>query len=282
MNEFIILTPMFNDWESLKKLIKEIDKGVSSIKGYFKIIIINDCSTKKKLKISNLKRIKKIKIINLKKNLGSQKSISVGLKYLKTQKTKSIVTIMDSDGEDDPGKIKKLIDLAKKNPNYVITANRLKRNESYFLKFLNDIRLFLTFLITGKYINFGNFTSFHSSNLKNLLSNSSTWLAHSGAILKNCKKVKPFYVKKKKRYYGESKVGFIFLIEHSINIILVFKKEIFYRLIIIYFLSIIFTSSILFPSLILCLILIFLFLVYKKTNNDFSRSMNMIESISKY
>ena len=51
MNEFIILTPMFNDWESLKKLIKEIDKGVSSIKGYFKIIIINDCSTKKKLKI---------------------------------------------------------------------------------------------------------------------------------------------------------------------------------------------------------------------------------------
>ena len=94
--------------------------------------------------------------------------------------------------------------------------------------------------------------------------------------------IKPLYVKKKKRYYGESKVGFIFLIEHSINIILVFKKEIFYRLIAIYLLSIIFTSSVFFPSFILCLILILLFLIYKKTNNDFSKSMNMIESISKY
>ena len=54
MNEFIILTPMFNDWESLKKLIKEIDKNIASIKGSFKIIVINDYSTKKKkLKLQN-------------------------------------------------------------------------------------------------------------------------------------------------------------------------------------------------------------------------------------
>tara|TARA_B100001769_G_C22066651_1_gene573926 strand:- start:502 stop:1350 length:849 start_codon:yes stop_codon:yes gene_type:complete len=282
MNEFIILTPMFNDWESLKKLIKEIDKNIASIKGSFKIIVINDCSTKKKIKITKLKKIKNIYVINLKKNLGSQRSISVGLKYLARQKTKSIITIMDSDGEDDPTKIKKLINLANKNQKHIITANRLKRNESYFLKFLNYIRLFLTLLITGKYINFGNFTSFHSSNLRNLLSNSSSWLAHSGAVLKNCAKIKPFYVKKKRRYFGDSKVGFIFLIKHSINIILIFKKEIFVRLLIIYLLSIILTTNIFFPSFILCSILILLFLVYNKTNNDFSRGISMISSIEKY
>ena len=189
---------------------------------------------------------------------------------------------MDSDGEDDPTKIKKLINLANKNQKHIITANRLKRNESYFLKFLNYIRLFLTLLITGKYINFGNFTSFHSSNLRNLLSNSSSWLAHSGTVLKNCAKIKPFYVKKKRRYFGDSKVGFIFLIKHSINIILIFKKEIFVRLLIIYLLSIILTTNIFFPSFILCSILILLFLVYNKTNNDFSRGISMISSIEKY
>ena len=126
MNNFIILTPTFNDWKSLSKLLFEIDKNIAGLKGNFKTLIINDASTvTPKLNLKNVKRLRKIKIITLKKNLGSQKSICLGLKYLKKKKTKAIITIIDSDGEDDPKKIKKLIILAKKNPNSVITANRL-------------------------------------------------------------------------------------------------------------------------------------------------------------
>ena len=78
------------------------------------------------------------------------------LKYLKSKKTKAIITIIDSDGEDDPKHITKLINLAQKNPNSIISANRLKREENIFFRLFYKLHLFITYLFTGKYINFGN------------------------------------------------------------------------------------------------------------------------------
>ena len=118
MNNFFILTPTFNDWRSLNRVLQEIDKKVSKIQGKFSVIVVNDASTTKpNLSIKRLKKLKKIIIITNKKNLGSQKSIWIGFKYLKTIKKKSIIIVIDSDGEDDPKKIKELINLAQKIPN---------------------------------------------------------------------------------------------------------------------------------------------------------------------
>ena len=167
MSNFIILTPTFNDWRSLSKLLLEIDKNIRGIKGNFRVLIINDASTlEPKLDLRSIKHLRKIHIITLKKNLGSQKSICVGLKYLKKKKTKAIITIIDSDGEDDPKHIKKLINLSQKNPNSIISANRLGRKENIFFKLFYKLHLFITFLFTGKYIDFGNYCSFNSLNLK--------------------------------------------------------------------------------------------------------------------
>ena len=47
MKKFYILTPTYNDWRSLNKLIKKIDKNVENIRGIFKILIINDGSNHK-------------------------------------------------------------------------------------------------------------------------------------------------------------------------------------------------------------------------------------------
>ena len=136
MNNFVILIPTFNDWKSLNKLLREIDKNISKYKGKFSVVVVNDASTiKPNLSLRNLKKLKKITLITNKKNLGSQKSIYLGLKYIKKIKKKSIITVMDSDGEDDPKKIKMLIDLAKKNPKSIVTANRLKRTENIIFSF---------------------------------------------------------------------------------------------------------------------------------------------------
>ena len=134
MKNFIILTPTFNDWKSLNKLLKQIDKNVYKIKGNFGVFVIDDASTiKLNLSLQRLKKLKKITIMTNNKNLGSQKSIYLGLKYLKKVKVKSIIIVMDSDGEDDPKKIKELIKLAIKNPDSIITANRLKREKDFTL-----------------------------------------------------------------------------------------------------------------------------------------------------
>ena len=287
MRNFFIITPMFNDWRSLNKVLREIDKKVYKMKGKFSVIVINDASTiKPNLKLKRLKKLKKIILITNKKNLGSQKSISLGLKYLTKIKTKSIITVIDSDGEDNPKKIKELIDQAQKNPHSVITANRLKRKENIIYNFCYKMHLLITLILTGKYIDFGNYSSFSSINLNKLLRSSDTWLAYSGAIAKNAKNIKSYYISKKKRYYGKSKVKILFLIQHSINIISVFKFNVL-RLSILFCIFLILlnliTNNFLIYFIIIFVIIFNIIVNYKhKNKSNLKNYLSFIDNIRKY
>ena len=287
MNNFIILTPTFNDWKSLSKLLFEIDKNVRGLRGNFKTVIVNDASSiKPTLNLKNIKRLKKIQIITLKKNMGSQKSICIGLKYLKKTKTKAVITIIDSDGEDDPKKIRELAKLAIKNPNSIITANRLQRTESILFKLLYKFHLLITYFLTGKYINFGNYCSFNSLNLKKLLSNANLWLACSAGIKKNSTSIKSYYVNRKKRYFDSSKAKFSFLFIHSLNIISVFKPEVlknsFIFCLILLLMFILVKKPIIFGAIIAIIILNIIIYYQSKKIYNFNNCLNFIKHIKKY
>ena len=137
MANHIIITPCYNDWKSLNKLISKLDKIKKTIKGTLDIFIINDHSSTKINVKKKYKNIKSINLLNLKRNVGSQKAIFIGLQYIKKKRINSTITIMDSDGEDDPGKVAKLINLSEKNKKHIIIAERSKRTENVFYKFLN-------------------------------------------------------------------------------------------------------------------------------------------------
>ena len=87
MNNFFILIPSFNDWVSLNKLLFHLNKAVQGVKGEFKVIVVNDCSTEKiNLKTKNLKNIKNIKMLNLKKKYWYSKSDFYWLKIYSKNK----------------------------------------------------------------------------------------------------------------------------------------------------------------------------------------------------
>ena len=74
MNNFFIIIPVFNDWESLNKLLLNLNQSINRIKGIIRIIVINDYSSEKiNLRIKNLNNIKTIKVLNLKKMLEVKK-----------------------------------------------------------------------------------------------------------------------------------------------------------------------------------------------------------------
>ena len=104
---------------SLNKLLNVLNKDLEKASYETNILVVNDCSLKKiDFKTKNLKNINSLKIINLKKNVGSQKAIFIGLKYLKKKLSKLsssyIISVLDSDGEDNPKKLKELIKIAFK------------------------------------------------------------------------------------------------------------------------------------------------------------------------
>ena len=115
MQNHIFLLPLYNDWKSVQKLIGEINNQIKKVKKKALILIVDDNSTKiEKLNIKAFRYIKNIKVLSLRKNLGSQKAIAVGLKYLNSKKQKSIITILDSDGEDDSSQIALMIKITIK------------------------------------------------------------------------------------------------------------------------------------------------------------------------
>ena len=76
----------------------------------------------------------------------------------------------------------------------------------------------LTFVLSSHWISYGNFSSFHSKNLSNILKNNKAWLAYSSAVSLNCR-IKRVYAKRRERYYGQSKVNFLGLVLHSLRVI---------------------------------------------------------------
>tara|TARA_B110000444_G_scaffold248590_1_gene272651 strand:+ start:1312 stop:2178 length:867 start_codon:yes stop_codon:yes gene_type:complete len=280
----ILLIPVFNDWKSLNKLILKLDIFLQNKKKIRnEILIINDNSSKKiSLNFRKLKTINKIKIITLKKNFGSQKAIAIGLSYLKKIKGEFYITVMDGDGEDAPSQVKNMLSKAINNPKYIITSNRKKREEALIIVLLYKIHLMITYFFTLKWVSFGNFSTFHNKNLKTLLSNDSSWYAHSSSVLKNCK-VKRLYSKREKRYFDKSKLGIFSLIEHSLRVNTVFYKNICILSIMysLFFFSYIESS---FKYLLIFGFLLFNFLILsikiKHWIKNFSKTSNYIKKIN--
>ena len=72
MKNFLILTPVYNDWENLNKLLKNINNHAEENNFEFEILVINDCSELNiKIDFKKTKNIFSLDILNLSKNIGS-------------------------------------------------------------------------------------------------------------------------------------------------------------------------------------------------------------------
>ena len=159
MKNIVIITPVYNDWESFSKLIKEIDKAISSFKDIsFKLIAVNDGSKEKSPLLKLPPGLKKIEIINMRINQGHAICLANGIRYaLKNYEFDNLI-LMDADGEDRPEEIFDLINKAKDLKNLSVVAKRVKRSEGSIFKLFYILHKILTLIFTGKLINFGNYS----------------------------------------------------------------------------------------------------------------------------
>ena len=135
MSKIKILIPIYNDWQSVIKLLENINVEVSKLDGEFSVIIVNDASTENRPEILvDLKNLKSVQIINMKKNKGHARCNAVGLKHISETEDFDYIIPMDGDGEDRPVELSLLIEKVKDHSNTVITADRVKRSEGFITK----------------------------------------------------------------------------------------------------------------------------------------------------
>ena len=230
MKKIFFLIPVFNDWESLKTLIENINQEIKSVNNFeFNCIVINDSSTTQMQNISKPQTFKNFKILDLKKNIGHARCIATGLRYLVNNEKFDFVILMDGDGEDRPEEIKNLISKASSLDNSSVVAKRVKRSEGFIFKFLYESHKILTYLSTGKKIFFGNYSCLTFEDVKILINNKTTWSSFSGSVTKNLSNLVEINSTRGLRYFGPSKMSLVKLVIHSLAIMASFKESVFLR-----------------------------------------------------
>ena len=286
MMKVVILIPVYNDWQSVSKLIDEINNLSVSSEFQISVIIVNDASNHDRQEENkNLENINSIKILNMKTNQGHARCIATGLKYINEKEDFDYVIPMDGDGEDRPEEIIEFLNKIKISNNEPIVAERVKRSENLIFKICYQVHKLITLTFTGKYIKFGNFTCLPKTAVQKLVNEKSTWNSYSGSLKKVENNLLSIPSTRGTRYFGPSKMSFYNLIKHSLSIISVFRKTFLIRSALFIILYILFIKSN--ASIITAIPLIFLLIaVYAISNlalrenmDEFDKSIENIQSI---
>jgi len=286
MKKTKILIPIYNDWQSVYKLLENIDRDLNRWDADIAVIIINDASTEKKMENSFIfKNLSSIKIINMKKNKGHTRCIAAGLKYINEKEDFDFVIPMDGDGEDRPEELGPLLCKAYENPNIAITGNRVKRSEGIFFKFCYLFHKYLTYIFTGESIKFGNYSCLPKNIVAKMVNEPATWSSFSGALSKVSNVRFSIPSIRGSRYFGPSQMNFINLLKHSLSIIAVFKKALLIRsttfLIVYLFFIIEYLSMIMLIPFLFVLVMMILALQLSRRENisELNNSLENIKSI---
>jgi glycosyltransferase involved in cell wall biosynthesis len=283
-----ILIPVYNDWQSVSKLVDEINNLSISPEFQISIIIVNDASNHDRLdEEKNLENIQSIQILNMNKNQGHARCIATGLKYIFEKEDFDYVVPMDGDGEDRPQEILDFLDQIKSSNEKSIVGQRVKRSENLFFKICYQLHKMITLTFTGKSIKFGNYTCLPKATVEKLVNEKSTWNSFSGSLAKIENNLISIPSTRGTRYFGPSKMSFFNLLKHSLSIISVFRKTVLVRsalFIVIYILMIKSNASIITAiPLILLLIMIYSIssLALRENMDEFDKALSNIDKIDK-
>ena len=286
--KYVILIPIYNDRESLKLLVENINSEIKDLEHEISLVVINDASSQQIIDTYlNIESISSFEIINMKENRGHARCIATGLKYIFEKKEFDFVIPMDGDGEDRPEEIKNFIQFSEQSGEKSITGERVKRSEGLFFQLCYQFHKLLTFAFTGQSIKFGNFTCLSKSTVKKMLDEKATWNSFSGSLKKVENDLLSIPSIRGKRYFGPSQMSFLNLLKHSLSIISVFRKTVLIRsaLFIIFYILLIKSYASVITSLPLVLLLIMIYsissLALRENIEEFNNSLTNIHDIDK-
>ncbi|WP_440932379.1 glycosyltransferase [Candidatus Pelagibacter sp.] len=281
-----ILIPVYNDWQSVFKVVDEINDLPNISEHEISILIVNDASNHdREDKVYNWHNLKSVKILNMSVNQGHTRCIATGLKYIYEKEDFDYVIPMDGDGEDRPEEIEDFVSQIKNSNEKPIVGERVKRSENLLFKFCYYIHKLITLFFTGHSIKFGNFTCLPKAVVEKLVQEKSTWNSFSGSLKKIQKDLIPIPSIRGVRYFGPSKMSFSNLLKHSLSIISVFRKTVLFRsalFIVVYILMIKSNASIItLIPLVLLLMMIYSIssLALRENIDEYNNSLKNIEDV---
>jgi len=233
----LILIPNYNDWRSLELHIRNLDEVMKAHQIEADLLIVDDGSTippGEALGNTIHQSMRRLEILRLRRNLGHQRAIAIGLAYVEAHFPGPAVVVMDADGEDDPGDVPRLIQKCRDEAfEKIVFAERTRRSESIVFRVFYALYKTLHVLLTGIHVRVGNFSVIPRARLQSLVVVSELWNHYAAAAFKSRQPLCLVPTRRAHRLDGRSTMNFVDLVAHGLSAISVYGEIIGVRLLVV-------------------------------------------------
>ena len=228
------VTPVYNDWESFRHLLTELDTVAGAHGGArVDVIAVDDGSTADFepgcFRGLALQSLGSVSVLHLACNLGHQRAIAIGLSEVDGLARYDAAIVMDCDGEDRPQDIARLLDAAERHPGQIVVAQRARRSEGKVFRGFYVLYKALFQLLTGKRISFGNFSVIPGERVARLVCTPEIWNNLAAAIARSRIPICHCPTDRGVRYAGASSMNLVGLIIHGLSAVSVYSDIAFTR-----------------------------------------------------
>jgi hypothetical protein len=234
--DLVVLAPVFNDWGAVRLLLPGLDAELDKRGLGARVVLVDDASFEpmpEPLVPQELSAISEIRVLRLRRNLGHQRAIAVGLAFIQDQLRCDAVVVMDADGEDTPADVPRLVDeLAARGGATVVFAQRIRRSEGFVFTALYQLYRLAHRVLTGISVQVGNFSVVPWALLERLVVVSDLWNHYAAAVFQSRLPYAMVPTARGHRLMGRSSMNLVSLVGHGLSAIAVFADRVGVRILI--------------------------------------------------
>lgn len=226
--------PLRDDWVSASTLIERLDEALPPSLCTITVVLVDDGSSiacDLANRWTHFQNISAVQVLRLRRNLGHQRAICIGLLYVKEHHECDAVLVLDADGEDTPEGAVKLIHTFS-NLGKAVFAQRSRRTESFAFRLFYRFYRALHLLLTGLAVRVGNFSILPASYLSTLSVMPELWNHYAAAVFRSRLPYSMVPIARGRRIAGQSTMNFVALISHGLSAISVYGDVVGVRLLI--------------------------------------------------
>jgi polyisoprenyl-phosphate glycosyltransferase len=231
----VILMPVYDDWHVLRLLLASLDQALVTAHETAAVVVVNDASpSPPDLMGLRLQAIGQLDVLHLRRNLGHQRAICIGLAHVEANTTFDNIVIMDADGEDRPSDVVRMLEkLRDEAPGHLIFAQRERRSEGALFAVFYFIYRSLFRILTGQVIQVGNFSLMPRAIARRLVSVSEIWNHYASAVQRARVPCVFLPSDRGKRLAGRSTMNFVSLVAHGMSAISVHAETVGVRMLVL-------------------------------------------------
>lgn len=228
-----VVSPLLHDTPSYVQVREQViaacaDAGLGDP---IRFVVVDDSAGSDR-EVDELRAQPDVDVVTPPFNLGHQRAIVFGLRRIADDvEPDDVVVTMDSDGEDQPADVPRLL-AALTDRTALVVAERTERTESLPFRLMYLCFRILFRLLTGTSVRSGNFAAQRADSLVTTIGHPSFDLCYSSTLLTLRRPMSKVPCARGARFAGRSRMNRHSLVAHGIRMMLPFSERIAVRMLV--------------------------------------------------